>query len=166
MPELERFSMERCLKPNNFGAVRSTVSLTPVRLVMVKYLTLEWKTRGDIHCAFLIGKARVAPVKTMTIPRLELSAATLSFRVVEMINRELHASVDSRHYWTDSTTVLKYIRNERSVFKCLLPTAFRRYVTRQTPSSGSMLSPEGIQQTMLPVVLTVRSYPHSVVGLQ
>ena len=28
-----------------------------------------------------------------------------------------------------------------------------------------MLSPEEIQQTTLPVVLTVRSYPRSVVGL-
>ena len=68
--------------------------------------------RGDVHCAFLIGKARAAPVKTVTIPHLELTAATVSVRVVEMIARELDEPVNSRHFWTDSTTVLKYISNE------------------------------------------------------
>ena len=50
-------------------------------------------------------------MKTMTIPRLELTAATVSVRVVEMIARELDEPVNSRHFWTDSTTVLKYISN-------------------------------------------------------
>ena len=74
----------------------------------VSYLRME-NERGDVHCAFLIGKA---PVKTMTIPRLQLTAATVSVRVVEMIARELDEHVNSRHFWTDSTTVLKYISNE------------------------------------------------------
>ena len=48
LPALERFPMERCLKPNNLGVVvsRQIHSFSDeVRLVMVKYLTLEWKTR-------------------------------------------------------------------------------------------------------------------------
>ena len=58
---------------------------------------------------FLMGKARVAPVRTMTIPRLELMEATVSVRVGEMIARELEEPAESKTYWTDSTTVLKYI---------------------------------------------------------
>ena len=73
--------------------------------------------RGDVHCAFHIGKARVAPVKTMTIPRLELTNAPVSVRVVDMIARELDEPVNSRHFWTDSTTVLKYICNEKKRFQ-------------------------------------------------
>ena len=30
-----------------------------------------------IHCSLMIGKAGVAPLKVMTIPRMELVAATL-----------------------------------------------------------------------------------------
>ena len=116
LPALERFSMERCLKPNNFGVVvsrqiHSFSDASSTGYGQVSCLRME-NERGDVHCAFLKGKARVAPVKTMTIPRLELTAATVSVRVVEMIARELDEPVNSRHFWTDSTTVLKYISNE------------------------------------------------------
>ena len=121
LPALERFSMERCLKPNNFGVVvsrqiHSFSDASSTGYGQVSYLRME-NERGDVHCAFLIGKARVAPVKTMTIPRLELTAATVSVRVVEMIARELDEPVNSRHFWTDSTTVLKYICNEKKRFQ-------------------------------------------------
>ena len=120
LPALERFSMERCLKPNNFGVVvsrqiHSFSDASSTGYGQVSYLRME-NERGDVHCAFFIGKARVAPVKTMTIPRLELTAATVSVRVVEMIARELDEPVNSRHFWTDSTTVLKYI-NEKKRFQ-------------------------------------------------
>ena len=121
LPALERFSMERCLKPNNFGVVvsrqiHSFSDASSTGYGQVSYLRIE-NERGDVHCAFLIGKARVAPVKTMTIPRLELTAATVSVRVVEMITGELDEPVNSRHFWTDSTTVLKYICNEKKRFQ-------------------------------------------------
>ena len=81
----------------------------------VTYLRIE-NEKGDIHCAFLMGKARVAPVKSMKIPRLELTAATVSVRVGEMIAKELDEPAESKTYWTDSTTVLNYIRNNKKRF--------------------------------------------------
>ena len=59
-----------------------------------------------------MGKSRLAPLKAMTIPCLELTAATISVRIGGMVSRELDDPVDSETYWTDSTTVLKYIRSE------------------------------------------------------
>ena len=112
--------MERCLKPANFGTVVSRQihnfsDASSTGYGQVTYLRIE-NEKGQIHCAFLMGKARVAPVKTMTIPRLELTAATVSVRVGEMIAKELDKPADSKTYWTDSTTVLKYIQNDKKRF--------------------------------------------------
>ena len=43
----------------------------------VSYLRLV-DNNGKIHCSLMIRKARVAPLKVMTIPRMELVAGTLS----------------------------------------------------------------------------------------
>ena len=51
-----------------------------------------------------MGKARLAPVKPMTISSLEPTAATV--QVGKMIRRELDVPIDSETFWTDNTTVL------------------------------------------------------------
>ena len=44
---------------------------------------------GDFHCAFLMSKSRLAPIKHVTIPRLELMAATLAVKVDKKLRGEL-----------------------------------------------------------------------------
>ncbi|XP_068671292.1 uncharacterized protein [Montipora foliosa] len=111
--------MDRCVKPDNFGTVISRQIHFSVASAIgygqVTYLRIE-NDKGNIHCSFLMGKSHLAPLKAMTIPRLELTAATMSVRIGGMVSRELDDPVDSETYWTDSTTVLKYIRNEAKRF--------------------------------------------------
>ncbi|KAL7831402.1 hypothetical protein SRHO_G00309050 [Serrasalmus rhombeus] len=63
------------------------------------------------------GKARVAPLKPTTIPRLELTAAALAVKVDVMLKKELQLPLADSKFWTDSTAVLKYIANENIRFK-------------------------------------------------
>ena len=72
---------------------------------------------GDVHCCLIFGKSRAAPVKYVSIPRLELNAATLSVKVSDMLRRELDIPVASEELWTDSQIVLGYISNEARRFK-------------------------------------------------
>ena len=109
------------MKPVDFGTVvsRQLHSFSDACLSgygQVTYLRIE-NGKGDLHCSFLMGKARLAPVKPTTIPRLELTAATVSVQVGKMIRRELDVPIDSETFWTDSTTVLKYLRNETRRFQ-------------------------------------------------
>ena len=61
--------------------------------------------------AFVLGKARVAPMKVMTIPKLELQAALLAARLKQDICRALLVLVNKVFMWTDTTTVLQSLHS-------------------------------------------------------
>ena len=48
---------------------------------------------SQIHCSSMMGKAQVPPLKSVTILRLELTAAVLSVRVSKQLKRELDIEV-------------------------------------------------------------------------
>ena len=63
------------------------------------------------------AKARVAPLKSITIPRLELTAGTVSVKVAALLKEELDFTDLPTTYWTDSSIVLGYISNEEKRFR-------------------------------------------------
>ena len=77
-------------------------------------------TSGEIitELAFVLGKARVAPMKVMTVPKLELRAALLAARLKREICRALTVTVDKVFMWTDSTIVLQWVNstNKHPIF--------------------------------------------------
>ena len=120
LPQLEEFSVNRCFKPSGFGDASSCElhhfrDASQVGYGAVTYLRLV-KESGQIHCTFVMSKSRVVPLKRITIPRLELSAATVSVRLDKMIKQELELAVDRSFFWTDSTSVLKYVANSHTRF--------------------------------------------------
>ena len=66
--------------------------------------------------ASLWAKSRLALLKTLTIPRLELQAATLATRQDALLRRELDVELEPSQFWTDSTIVLQYIFNQERRF--------------------------------------------------
>ena len=70
-------------------------------------------TSGEIitELAFVLGKARVAPLMIMTVPKLELQAALLAARLKREICRALTVTVDRVFMWTESTIVLQWINS-------------------------------------------------------
>lgn len=69
-----------------------------------------------MHVSFVMGKARVTPKKTVSIPRLELAAATLSVKIGDILKDELEYGNIEDYYWTDSKVVLGFISNESNRF--------------------------------------------------
>ena len=45
---------------------------------------------GNVKCAFIMGKSRNVPIKTVSIPRLKLQGALLAARVDLGVQKELH----------------------------------------------------------------------------
>ena len=67
---------------------------------------------GTVVCALVFGKSRAAPLRRITIPRLELQAAVLAVRIGKMVQHEMGITFDQVCYWTDSEIVPRYIQNE------------------------------------------------------
>ena len=67
---------------------------------------------GWIHCSFLVRMPRLAPLKQMTVPRLELSAATVSLCLNKVMEKELALLINVTTFWTDSMTVTRYTESK------------------------------------------------------
>ena len=86
-----------------------------------------------IHCSLVMAKSRVTPMKFVSIPRLELTAAALSIKVSLILKKGLTRSTPIREfYWTDSMVVLGYISNEAKRFKVFV--ANRIQLIRENPN--------------------------------
>ena len=74
---------------------------------------------GEIACGLIASKTRQTPVAggvCRTIPRIELNAAKLAVTLAERIKRESNVEFNHTYFWSDSQTVLKYIRSESGRF--------------------------------------------------
>lgn len=67
-----------------------------------------------------MSKTRLAPIKTLTIPRLELQVAVLAVRLKSKILEEIDFEVDDVYLWSDSEIVLHYIRDSHRRFSVYL----------------------------------------------
>ena len=79
---------------------------------IVVFLPSHMKTSLETQVAFVFGKARVAPMKALSIPKLELQTALLATRLNDDILKALTIPVSNTFMWTDSTTVLQWLNSD------------------------------------------------------
>ncbi|XP_070067190.1 uncharacterized protein [Drosophila virilis] len=72
---------------------------------------------GQVHCSLVASKTRVAPLKPVSIPRMELMAAVLGLRLAKCIQKEMSVRIHTRTFWTDSKDVLYWIRSDARKFQ-------------------------------------------------
>ena len=118
LKSLRDFSIPRCIKPE--GECTSAPpelhlfsDASEIGYGVAVYLRFQLTDKSK-HCSLVFAKSRVAPMKTISIPRLELTAATLSAKVAGMLRRSIGGGLKRTFFWTDSMTVLYYILNRTS----------------------------------------------------
>ena len=82
----------------------------------VAYMRITYST-GEVTCCLIMSKSRLAPLKFLTIVRLELQAAVLAVRLKHFILSEIDVPIDEVYFWTDSIITLQYIKNDTCRFK-------------------------------------------------
>ncbi|GBM18134.1 hypothetical protein AVEN_75543-1 [Araneus ventricosus] len=77
------------------------------------YAFLRCEEEEEVKVSLVLAKARVAPVKKPTIPRLELLGAAIGVRIASTILEALKFPLKT-YFWTDSMIVLGWITNTES----------------------------------------------------
>jgi hypothetical protein len=80
----------------------------------VGYFRFQFSTH--INVALVMARSRVAPLRPMSIPRLELQAAVMGSRLAESIKRSHNFKILETHFWSDSTTVINWLKSDARNF--------------------------------------------------
>ena len=138
LPKLEQLEIDRCFKSADFGEISSSQlhhfsDASQQGYGAVTYLRITDR-HGNVKCSFVMGKSRLAPLKPVTIPRMELSAAVISTRLDNISRKELSLPIDQSFFWTDSTCVLCYIENQDKRFQTFVANQVATIHDASTPS--------------------------------
>ena len=116
LPKLGLMKISRSYFPGSFEHLKLNVFgyssqelFSPV--AFLRALVNSSDNEKTTELAFVIGKARVVPMKVLTVPKLELQAALLASRLREEICEALTIQIQRTFMWTDSTTVLQWLNS-------------------------------------------------------
>ncbi|XP_065084794.1 uncharacterized protein LOC135707003 [Ochlerotatus camptorhynchus] len=68
--------------------------------------------RGEVRCTLVSSKTKVAPLQTLSMPRLELMAALIGARLRQTIVDHHSVKITRTFFWSDSTTVVAWIKSD------------------------------------------------------
>ena len=125
-------------------------SLTPVDAIALPILCIffdasneafgacahvRWRTESSEYVTrFIAAKSRVAPLKPLTIPRLELQAAVLATRLYQSIAEESRMQFEKVAFFSDSNIVLSWIRSQAREFKPFVSARVAEIQSNSDPS--------------------------------
>ncbi|GFW60030.1 integrase catalytic domain-containing protein [Trichonephila clavipes] len=103
---------------------------------------------NEIETSFICSKSHVAPLKSLTLPRFELTAALLSARLAKQVSSCLKFDVNI-YYWTDSLISYYWIPKGRQLVKTMIRICLvcKRYSAKPADQLSGQLPRDRITQS-------------------
>ncbi|XP_068149533.1 uncharacterized protein [Drosophila tropicalis] len=112
LPKINELRISRCMPKVCCARVQLHTFVDASINAYAALVYLRAEVDGIVHCSLVASKTRVAPLKPVSIPRVELMAAVLGLRLTKFIEPEISVTVCQRIFWTDSKDVLCWIRSD------------------------------------------------------
>lgn len=106
---LQNLRIPRWIEPRRIVAVHGFADASELAYGAVVYADY------GAEMAILASKSRVAPLKSPTIPRLELCAALLLAKLMTTVIKGCELSDKSIFVWSDSTITLHWLQTDRDL---------------------------------------------------
>ena len=123
LPQVTEISIPRCYYPKSVQIqsfqLHGFSDASEVAYAGVVYLRIT-DTNGKAHTSLVCSKTKVAPIKRLTLPRLELCGANLLAKLLFHVKETLCLPLQEVFAWTDSTIVLNWLDGN--------PRRFRTFV--------------------------------------
>ncbi|XP_057378039.1 uncharacterized protein LOC130700052 [Daphnia carinata] len=120
LSRLPEATFNRCLFPDETKITSSQLHIfcdaSEEAYAAVVYIRNVWED-GRIRCSQIKACTKLAPMKTLSVPKLELNAALLGARLAKFVQSSLTRSVTARRFWTDSSTVRNWVRASASSYQ-------------------------------------------------
>ena len=113
---LTKIEVPRCLFPDGPSIISSELHIfcdaSEEAYAAVIYIRNVYSHKRDPEVVVRQVKAanKIAPKKSISVPKLELNAALLGARVARTIKDSIPVEISRRRFWTDSSTVRNWIR--------------------------------------------------------
>ena len=107
------------IRSTNFESieVQGFADSSTVAFASVVYLRVIYE--GEIDTMLVISKNKIAPIKRLSVPRLELLAALITSRSVHCVKEALETlnkvNINKVYFWSDSFTTLFWIKGVNTV---------------------------------------------------
>lgn len=118
LKKIPKFKVPRCyMKIVQNYSVQMHVFCDASEKAFAAVVYLRMNTEDDVELSFVMAKTRVAPLKPLSIPRMELQAALLGSRLYTTVVKELEYKIPNVTFWSDSKTLLYWLRSETKIYK-------------------------------------------------
>ncbi|KRX86446.1 hypothetical protein T4E_10538 [Trichinella pseudospiralis] len=150
LPHLSKIRLPRALVPVALGQVtrleiHAFCDSSEKAYGAVAYMRIETTNHHSV-VNFVTSKTRVAPIRRLTLPRLELMGALVAARLVRSVQKMLGLQVHGITCWCDSAVTLAWIQSSADRWKPFVrnrvaeiqqlvePAAWRHCPGRQNPA--------------------------------
>lgn len=139
---LESFQVSRPYVPSGVGASSSQLigfcDASEIAYCAVVYFRVVSED-GNVSVTFVCAKSRVAPLKQISIPRLELQAALLLTQLISRVAKILNMSSESIRVFSDSKVVLAWLAKPPAAWKMFVRNRVARIVKILEPKKWAFV---------------------------